>query len=83
MSRLELDDVNSLEQTMAFLKIAEPQLRRLVAAHKIGCLRSGRTVTFPREAIEAYVEKYQTAAIAPNLNGLTSASARRVRGRAA
>jgi excisionase family DNA binding protein len=75
-----LDDVNSIEQTSAYLKIEESQLRRLVHAQKIGCLRSGRTLTFPRAAIEAYVEKYQTAALPGNPNGLTDASWRRVSG---
>jgi excisionase family DNA binding protein len=73
-----LDDVNSIEQAAAYLKIDEAQLRRLVAAQKIGSLKSGRTVTFPRAAIEAYVEKYQTAALPGNPNGLTDASWRRV-----
>lgn len=75
-----LDDVNSIEQAAAYLKIDETKLRRLVYQQKIGSLKSGRTLTFPRAALEAYVEKYQTAALPGNPHGLTDASWRRLGG---
>lgn len=83
MSRLELDEVNTIDQAAAFLKIEPAQLRRLVGSQKIGSLKSGRTLTFPREAIEAYVEKYQSKPLPANPHGLTNVSAARIRGRAA
>ncbi|PXA71859.1 helix-turn-helix domain-containing protein [Cryobacterium arcticum] len=77
---IDLDDINTAEQAAAYLKIEPSKLRRLVYQQKIGYLRSGRTLTFPRAAIEAYVETYQTAALPGNPYGLTDASWRRISG---
>ncbi|WP_165791116.1 helix-turn-helix domain-containing protein [Cryobacterium zongtaii] len=74
-----LDDVNSMEQAAAYLKVDEAKIRRLVYQQKIGCLKSGRALTFPRAALEAYVERYQTAALPANPHGLSDAGLRRVR----
>ena len=78
-----LEDVNSLEQAAGFLKVDEAKLRRLVGQRKIAVLKQGHTLTFPREALEAYVAKYTTPVSATEPWGMTTASARRIRGRAA
>ncbi|WP_166788709.1 helix-turn-helix domain-containing protein [Cryobacterium sp. HLT2-28] len=77
----ELDDINTIEQTAEYLKIETTKLRRLVNQKKIAFLKQGHVLTFPRAAVEAYVESNTTAAIPPNTWGLTDASARRIRGR--
>ena len=78
-----LDDVNTLEDTAAHLKIEPAKLRRLVNQKRIACLKQGNRLTFPRAAILTYVEANTIAATPPNMHGLTDASARRIRGRAA
>ena len=76
-----LEEVNTLEEAAAFLKITPAALRRLTTgpSPKIGFLKSGRALTFPRAAVEAYVEAHTVNAAPPNPFGLTDASLRRVR----
>lgn len=74
-----LDDVNSVEETIAFLKLTKYELAQLVRLGKIGSIKQGRKRTFPREAIQAYVENNQILPTPPNPHGLTDASLRRVR----
>ena len=78
-----LDEISTLEQAASFLKVNEAKLRRLVNARKIAVLKQGHTLTFPRAALEAYVEKYTTPVTAPEPWGMTTTSARRIRGRSA
>ena len=78
-----LEDVNSQDATAAYLKIEPEKLRRLVNQKRIACLKQGNRLTFPRAAILTYVEANTIAATPPNMHGLTDASARRIRGRAA
>lgn len=75
-----LADINSLEETAEYLRIEVPILRRLTVGPtpKISFLRIGRTLTFTREGIEAYVEANITKAAPPHPFGLSSASARRL-----
>ena len=79
----DLEEVNTLEQGMAYLKVDEAKLRRLVNARKIAVLKQGHTLTFPRAALEAYVAKYTTPVTEAEPWGMTSASTRRIRGRSA
>lgn len=76
-----LEDVNTLDEAAAYLKITPAALRRLTTGPtpKIGFLKSGRALTFPREAVEAYVEAHTVKATPGNPFGLTDASMRRVR----
>jgi excisionase family DNA binding protein len=78
-SQLVLDAINSIEETAAFLKLTEYQVKQLAYNGKLGYIKSGRTRTFPREAIEAYVEANKVAPTPPNPHGLTDSSLRRVR----
>jgi excisionase family DNA binding protein len=78
-----LEDINTLEETAEYLKIKPEKLRRLVNQKRIACLKQGNCLTFPRAAILAYVKAHTIAATPPNPHGLTDASARRIRGRAA
>lgn len=75
----DLDDVNTVEQTAAYLKIEVQALRRFANAGKIGSLKQGRTLTFTREAIEAYVESNTKLAAPANPWALTDASLRKIR----
>ena len=76
-----LKDISTLEEAAAYLRIAPQALRRLTfgPTPKIGFLKQGRILTFPRAAIEAYVEANMTLAAPPNPHGLTDASLRRIR----
>ena len=78
-----LEDVNTLEQAAEYLKLEEDQIKSLVRQGKIGSLKSGRTLTFLHADIDAYVAKYRTPATPPNPFNMTTASSRRIRGRAA
>ena len=78
-----LEDVNTLEQAAEYLKATEAELKSLVRQGKIGSLKHGRTITFLRADIDTYVEKYRTPATPPNPFNMTTASSRRIRGRAA
>ena len=80
----ELDDINTLEQAAAYLKIEPTKLRRLVNQWKIAFLKQGHRLTFPRVALEAYVQTNTTNLPAPPPNpwGLTPGALRNVqRGR--
>lgn len=76
---IELDDVNTVEQAAAYLKVTPPTVRGLASKKRIGHLKTGRVLTFTREALEEYVRLHQVAPVAPNPFGLTDASARRLR----
>lgn len=78
---MSLEDVNTLEEAAAHLRITTDALRRLTTGPtpKIGFLKSGRELTFPREVIEAYIEAHTVKASPGNPFGLTDASMRRVR----
>jgi excisionase family DNA binding protein len=78
-----LEDVNTLEQAAAYLKLAPAKVTRLRGEHKIGFIKQGNTVTYPREALEAFVKANQIAASPPNPHGLSDSSLARIRGRAA
>jgi len=76
-----LDEVNDLETTAAYLKMLPTKLASIASGPtpKIGSIKEGRTRTFPRAAIEAYVEANTIHPVTPPPFGLTERSARRVR----
>lgn len=76
-----LHDVNSLDEAAAYLRVPPSALARLARAGKIGSLKTGKTRTFPRECLEAYVAENTTPATPPNPHGLTDRAAARIRGR--
>ena len=51
-----LDDINSLKETAAYLRITPNVLVNMARQGKIGSLKIGRTWTFPRAEIEAFVD---------------------------
>lgn len=73
-----LEDVNSLDQTAAYLKVTPKVLGNMARARKIGSLKQGMVRVFPRAVIEAYVEANTIPATPPNPHGLTDAALRRV-----
>lgn len=77
----DLPDIATLDEAAEFLRIERRTLLRLASGPKpkIGSLRQGRRLTFPRAVIEAYVEANTTRAAPPNPFGLTDASLRRIR----
>lgn len=77
-----LEDINTVREPAAFLRITPEALRRLTIgpAPKIGFLKSGRALTFPRAAVEAYIEAQTVNAAPANPFGLTDGAMRRVRG---
>ena len=76
-----LDDVNTVDQVAAYLKITPAKVTRLRYEHKIGFLKNGNVVTYPREAIEAYVKANTTDAAPANPHGLSNAGLSRMRSR--
>ena len=76
-----LEEVNTLDEAAAYLKITPAALRRLATgpSPKIGSLKQGRALTFPRAVIEAYIEAHTINAAPANPFGLTDAAMRRVR----
>jgi excisionase family DNA binding protein len=74
----ELDDINTVEQTAEYLKLTEYQVKQLAYKGKLGYIKAGNTRTFPREAIEAYVEANTTRALPLPPHGLTERSWQRV-----
>lgn len=77
-----LEEVNSLESTAEYLKLSPRKVRNLANSKQLGHIREGQTLTFPRDAIEAYKEAHTIAAIPVAPHGLTRSAARRVRGAA-
>jgi hypothetical protein len=73
-----LDDVNSLLETADYLKMTTRKLASLATgrAPKIGSIKQGRTRTFPRSAIEAYIEANTIAPGPSNPHGLTDGALR-------
>lgn len=76
----ELDDVNSLAETAAYLKFTEPKVVQLAQARKLAGIKEGRTWIFPRQAITDYLEQNLTQVV-PDSNpwGLTDRSLARAR----
>lgn len=83
MNAPELAEVNSLEETAEYLRITPNVLVNMARQGKIGSLKIGRTWTFPRTDVEAFVEKNRRQADAANAWNLTPSSLRRVRSRTA
>jgi hypothetical protein len=75
-------DVLSLAEAIEYLRLdgehAERKLRKLVAQRKVGHIKEGRTLTFPREALERYVSENTVPAVAPNPFGLTDGALRNI-----
>lgn len=76
---MTLDDVSTLDETATYLRITPATLARLARAQKIGSIKQGRTRTFPRAAVEAYVVENTETVLPPNPHGLTDQALRRVR----
>jgi len=76
-----LDEINDLETTAAYLKITQAKLASLASGPtpRIASIKEGRVRTFPRAAIDAYVETNTTKVVAAPPFGLTERSAKRVR----
>jgi excisionase family DNA binding protein len=79
---MSLADVSSLEEAAEYLRVKPTTLAALARAGKIGSLKSGRTLTFPRDCVEAYIAANTSAAVTANPHGLTDRSLSRVKGRA-
>jgi excisionase family DNA binding protein len=58
-----LDEISSLEEAAAYLKVEPAKLRRLALQKKISCIRAGRQYLFPRAAVEAYVKRNTLEAV--------------------
>lgn len=76
---MSLPEVATLQETADYLRITTNKLRSLALKHKIGALKQGREYTFPKAAVEAYVERNTTPVVAPNPWGLTDRSLKRIR----
>lgn len=76
---MNLDDVSTLNEAAAYLKVSPKALANLARAGKIGSLKQGRERTFPRAVIDAYVTANTVEATPPNPHGLTDAALSRVR----
>lgn len=75
---IQLEDNSTLEEAAAYLRIAPTVLATMARTKKIGSLKIGKRLVFPRDVIEAYVAANTTPALRPNAFGLTDASARRL-----
>jgi excisionase family DNA binding protein len=75
-----LDDVNTLDETAAYLKLTPAKVLQLARSQKLAAIKEGRVWIFPRAAVVAYVESHTTAATPTNSWGLTDRSLRRIRG---
>lgn len=80
---IELDDVNSVDQTAAYLKLDRRKVQELARTKKLAGIKEGRSWIFPRAAILAYVEQHTTKAAPANPWGLTERGAANIRGRRA
>lgn len=74
-----LSDVNSLDETAAYLRLTPAKLRALARTKRIGSLKEGRTWLFTREVITKYLADNTREQAAPNPWGLTDAALRRNR----
>jgi excisionase family DNA binding protein len=63
-----LDEVSSLEEAAAYLKIEPAKLRRLALHKKIAYIRAGRQYLFPRDAIDAFVTENSVEAVPLQVN---------------
>jgi excisionase family DNA binding protein len=66
-----LDDVSSLDETAAYLKLTPAKVVELARTHKLAAIKEGRRWIFPRAAIEAYIESHTIQAKPANPWGLT------------
>ena len=80
---MALADIGSLDETAAYLTITPAALLALHRARKIGSLKQGHKITFPRAVVEAYIETYTVAAAPANPHGLTDRALANVRKNAA
>ena len=80
---MSLADISSLDETAAYLCITPKALLALHRNRKIGSLKQGHAVTFPRASVEAYVALNTVAAAPANPHGLTDRSLANVRKNAA
>ncbi len=62
---IELDDVNSIEQVAAYLKLSERKVAELARTRRLAAIREGRSWIFPRGAVLEYIEKHTRAAVPP------------------
>lgn len=62
---IELDDVNSVEQVAAYLKLSERKVAELARTRRLAAIREGRIWIFPRAAVLDYIEKHTRAAVPP------------------
>lgn len=78
-----LEEVNSVAETAAYLKLTEQKVAELLRNRKLAGIKEGRTWIVPRAAIEAYIERNVTQVATPEPNpwGLSERSLRRVKGR--
>lgn len=72
-------DVSSLEEAADYLRLTERKVRELVNTHKLGAVKVGRELTFPRAALEQFLSENTSAVVPPNAFGLTDRSAARLR----
>lgn len=72
-----LPEIATLAEVAEYLRIDERRLRALVNSNEIGHMKLGRTITFPRSAVEEYVAKHTTPARPSNPWGLTDRSFKR------
>jgi len=77
---VNLNDINSLEETAAYLKIDNPDiLRRMARAKKIGFIKQGAKYVFPRDVVLTYIEKNTVTQTMPHPSGMTESSLKRLR----
>ena len=62
----ELRAVNSLEATAAYLGVTTNVLANMARRGKIGSLKIGRTVTFPKQVIDQYSQDHRRPAAPPS-----------------
>lgn len=74
-----LDEINTVDQVADYLHIPPAKVTRLKGEGKIGYLKMGKSVMYPRAAVEAFVVANTVEALPANPHGLTDSSLRRVR----
>ena len=73
--------VLTLEEAAEYLRIDVPRLLRISTGPrpKVASIKEGNSRTYRLSALEAYLEANETPAAPANPNGMTDASARRLR----
>ncbi|WP_374010053.1 helix-turn-helix domain-containing protein [Leifsonia sp. LS-T14] len=61
----DLDDINSLEEAAAYLKLTERKVAELARLRRLGAIKEGRRWLFPRAAVLEYVERNTRAVVTP------------------